>query len=69
MPETRETARRHEEHESWHRMTVWKCPYCDVVDGPSGAAEMPLCVGPTTEPHPPVLLVERTYMAQEPTDA
>lgn len=52
-------------HESWHQMTVWKCPYCAAVDGPEGAAEMPMCVGPTADPHPAVLLAERTYVALE----
>lgn len=51
------------EHPSWTEMTVWKCSLCEVVDGPSGAAEMPMCVGPTDNPHPPVLLSERTYVA------
>lgn len=50
-------------HASWHRMVVWKCPYCDVVDGANGAADMPVCVGPSAEPHPAILLAERTYVA------
>jgi hypothetical protein len=52
-------------HESWHRMTVWKCPLCDVVDGSAGAKDMPLCIGPTLEPHPPTPLQERLYVAAD----